>query len=332
MSGNFHGFDEDMFSDLQKVKFHAFKNGDHRFRILPPFAKGQLYLQVDLHWGFTDENNQRKVLTCTKYSHKTCAICDEADKMTEEIKMMEKSPEGYTSKEEFDLAIGEKKKRRDDIKRKSTYLWNILVDGAPKVLQLSWNGHEPLINKVKFLWDEMKINVTDPKASQLMYCQRTGQSAQTRYTYELIQNSLLPYDNIKSVVDLSKVYTLNTPAELQKVIKYGYVSNSTEDPNDRNFMADAPMLDGQATAGQQQTTAPVNQPAANVTPAPQQDQGVQQSQVQTNAVATPLVSHTPAPTTPVTQPASPTTVNNIAVDDDIARMEAILKQGNQGTF
>ena len=327
----FHGFSDGMFDSQQKVKFHQFKNGEHNFRILPPFAKDKLYHQVDLHWGFLDANGQKKVLTCTKFQYKTCAICDEADKLTEQVKMLEKaepSQAGFSTKEELDIFLGETKKKRDDIKRKSTYLWNIMVDGTAKVLQLSWNGHEPLMNKVKFIWEKQKINVTDPNACQLMYCQRTGQSAQTRYTYELINNSAIPLSGtgIESVVDLAAIYTLNTPSEIAQVMKLGYVPNTTSDPNDRDFAAppadSAPANNQQAS--QPANNQPVNQPAQNTqTPA----NNVQTPQ---NNIARPD-AHQQAMSQ--TQTASPTNqVNTTNVDDDIAKMEAILKQGNQGVF
>lgn len=313
MTTNFYGFDDDMFSGTQKVKFHTFKTGEHNFRILPPFAKGQLYLQVDLHWGFTDENGSKKVLKCTKYSHKTCAICDEVDRQTSEIEMAEKNPTGFSNQEEFKMFIDEKKKARDDIKRKSTYLWNILLpDGGAKVLQLSWNGHEPLLNKVKFLWEKSKVNVTDPTNNRQMWCSRTGVGAKTRYQYEVVENSARPLDNIGEIVDLTKVYKENTPAELKAIIESGFVKNTTEDPNDRSFAADMPMLN------EQKETAPAGaykEPQAETTVAPATSQP---AAVQQNTVQAPITNTT----APVAQP---------NIDDDIAKMEAILK-GNQGVF
>jgi hypothetical protein len=167
----FYDFSDDMFNASQRIQFHTFKTGDHYFRVLPPFAPNQLFYKVDLHWGFTDENGRKKVLKCTKYTHKMCPICDEVEKLTAEVDMMKKNPSGFNSNEEREMLIGEKEKKIGDIKRKPTYLWSIVTnDGQAKVLQLSWNGHDPLWNKIKFLWENEKINVTNPSASHKLWC------------------------------------------------------------------------------------------------------------------------------------------------------------------
>ena len=179
---NFYGFDDGMFSAGTKIDFHGFKNGEHKFRILPPYAPGKLFLQVDLHWGFTDENGRKKALKCTKYSHKVCAICDEVDRLKGELETLKLRPTATPEEKNEVLKLIEAKESRiSEIKKKPTYLWNILTEeGAQKVLQLSWNGHDPLMQKVKFYWEQKKINVTDPNHNYLIWCSRTGEKAKTR--------------------------------------------------------------------------------------------------------------------------------------------------------
>lgn len=313
------GFTDDMFSDTQRIKFHGFKNGEHRFRILPPFAKGQLYAQVDLHWGFTDENGAKKSLKCTKWTHKTCAICDEVDRIKGEIEMIKNNPSQFPTIEESNMAIEEREKRVSDIKRKPTYLWNILTeDNLPKVLQLSWNGHEPLLNKVKFLWEQSRVNVTDPENSMQMWCSRTGQNAKTRYQYELIANSGRKLENIQTLIDLTKVYKDTTPAELKGIVERGYVLNTSEDPNDRDFTAAPPTTtQTQQPTNTQQQAAPqgnVAQPGTQQQSAPATTQA-SGSQLHSNTGMNAQTNVSPSSQMPAGLP---------NVDDDIAAMQNIL--------
>lgn len=249
-----YGFDDDMFAGSQKIAFHGFKNGEHKFRVLPPFAPGKLFHQVDLHWGFTDETGKKKVLRCTKYSHKTCAICDEVDRLKGEVELISKTvPTSEDHKKELDKLKAEKESRIGDIKKKPTYLWNILTDnGEQKVLQLSWNGHDPLHQKVKFFWEQRKINVTAPNANYGLWCSRTGEKAKTRYQYEVLEQTVRQLEGLKPLVDLTKVYAENTPAELAQIVKQGFVGQPDSDPNDRDFTAEMPSGLGNA-AGQTQS-------------------------------------------------------------------------------
>jgi hypothetical protein len=263
MTQEFYGFDDDMFSGSQKISFHSFKNGEHKFRVLPPFEKGRLFLQVDLHWGFTDENGRKKALRCTKYSHKACPICDEVDRIKGEVELLKTTiPTSPDHKRELDKQIAEKESRIGDIKKKPTYLWNILTEnGEQKVLQLSWNGHDPLHQKIKFFWEQKKINVTDPRANYLIWVSRTGEKAKTRYQYEVLEQTVRQLEGLKPLVDLTKVYKESSPAELKAIVSQGFVGMPTEDPNDRSFEAmPAGLGESQApqSAQQQQT---INTPA-----------------------------------------------------------------------
>lgn len=353
----FYGFDDSMFSATQKIKFTSFKNGEHRFRVLPPFAQGKLYHQVDLHWAYTDENNKKKALKCTKYEFKTCAICDEADRVKAEYEMLEKNPQGFSSAEELKMAIDEKKKRHSDLKKKASYLWNIISEeGVQSVLQLSWNGHEQLFNKVRFLWEQNKINVSDMNNNMQMWCSRTGQGVMTRYQFELIANSARKIENVTSLIDLTKVYKETTPAELKDIVMRGYVPQTQEDPNDRNFSA--PPVAGVSMAQQANQMAPQPQ-FVQQQPVQQQNYQTPPQQVQQPVYQQPTSQPAPAGqapvyqnpaevptqvyqqqfdaqfTPPVQQPVSQPTqqapsptpqVNNVNVDDEIAKMKNLLGQ------
>lgn len=260
----YYGFDDDMFSAGTKINFHGFKNGEHKFRVLPPYAPGKLFLQVDLHWGFTDENGRKKALKCTKYSHKTCAICDEVDKLKGQVELLKGLvPTSEDHKKELTKQITDLEARIGDIKKKPTYLWNIMLDsGEQKVLQLSWNGHDPLNQKVKFYWEQKKINVTDPRNSYGLWCSRTGEKAKTRYQYEVLDQTVRALTDLKPLVDLGKVYKESTPQELKQIVDQGFVGLPSEDPNDRQFAADMPSgipAENQAKqeAPQTETKAPV---------------------------------------------------------------------------
>jgi hypothetical protein len=319
MSNEYFGFDDNMFSSTQRIKFTSFKNGEHRFRVLPPFAQGKLYHQVDLHWGFTDENNKKKALKCTKYEFKTCAICDEADKAKADADMISKNPQGFASSEELKMAFDEKMKRYSDLKKKASYLWNIMADdGVPTVLQLSWNGHEQLFNKVRFLWEQSKINVSDANNSTQLWCSRTGQGVMTRYQFETIANSGRKLENIGQLVDLTKVYKETTPSELKLIVDRGYVPQTLEDPNDRNFKA--------APANSMKDIPAYQAPAAQAQPVVQtqpQEVAAPTYQAQFDQATTPQQNPSPV-VAQVVLPVAP--VNNINIEDDIAKMQNLLGQ------
>jgi hypothetical protein len=282
----FHGFDDGMFSNTQKIDFHGFKNGEHKFRILPPFAPGKLFHQVDLHWGFTDEAGKKKALRCTKYSHKTCAICDEVDRLKGEIELLKSKPCATSDeKTENDKMIVDKETRIGDIKKKPTYLWNIVTEnGEQKVLQLSWNGHDPLLQKVKFFWEQRKINVTDVNNNYLIFCSRTGLAVKTRYQYEVLEQNIKKLEGLKPLIDLTVVYKESTPAELKAIVEQGFVGIPDADPNDRSFEAMPAGTTAQSalqtTASTQQTTPPpANNTAQQTVQAPPAELSAENKQV-----------------------------------------------------
>lgn len=299
MTTEFYGFSDDMFASSQRVGFHSFKTGQHKFRLLPPYAPGKMYEQVGLHWGFTDENNKVKALKCTKFSHKSCPICDEVDRLNGQVEMIKTGATSYPNIKAAEEAIADIQKRVSDIKRKPTYLWNIITEGGEqKVLSLSWNGHDPLHTKVKYFWEQKKINVTNPNENHLMFCERSGQAAKTRYVYEVLDNSTKKLEGLSPLIDLSKVYRDYTPSELREILEKGFAIAPSEDPNDRNFAAEMP-----SGLNQAQST-PQNSAPSSV---------AQQNNFPTNP---------PASSTPTIQP---TASVNDTVAQELANMKALLQ-------
>lgn len=257
----FYGFSDAMFN-ATKIDFHSFKNGEHKFRVLPPYAQDKLFEKVDLHWGFTDINGAKKALKCTAWTHKKCPICDEVEKIKGEIELLKNDT--TSDKKYIEEQIAYKEKRMGEIKRKPTYLWNILTEeGQQKVLQLSWNGHDALWQKVSFFWKQRKINVTDLNNNYLMYCSRTGQNAKTRYQYEVLEQYIRQVTLSSPLIDLSKVYQDRTPSELKEIVDQGYANQSETDPTDKDFTAAAPTGTNTQTVGngnvQQVTNVSANQ-------------------------------------------------------------------------
>lgn len=230
----FHDFSSDMFESTTTIPFHKFKDGEHKFRVAPPFAPKKLYHQVDLHWGFKDQNGGSAPLVCLMYvtgKKQPCPVCDEVERLGAVKTAYEQAQK-----------IGEMKateKLMSDIRRKSTYLWNITVDDAAKVLQLSWNGHEPLLQKIKFYWEQKKINITAPQASYMMYCSRTGEGARTRYTYEVLDATVkqVAFDKI---FDLTTIYKPLSYEQLAKIVKDGQITSKDTKHKEQDFLANLP--------------------------------------------------------------------------------------------
>lgn len=238
-----YGLSADMFN-TQRVNFHSFdgnKNGapkEHRFRVLPAYAPGKLFLKVDLHWGYKKADGKQKALQCSKYDKGHCPICDRVDYLKGQLENIEASL--ATEFDQQSRAELESKKQEyteyiNQHRRKPMYLWNIITEeGEQKVLQLSWNGHDPLLEKIKFLYQNGGTDVTDLQKSQLMFCSRSGLMAKTRYQYELLSG----FEKALTVTDLTKldeVYEKRTVEFLKQVVDTNSIPNDQEDPNDRQF-------------------------------------------------------------------------------------------------
>jgi len=240
-----YGLSNEMF-DSQRINFHSFegnKNGsakEHKFRVLPAYAPGKLFHKVGLHWGFKTADGKMKAITCALEEKGSCPICDKVNFLKGQLETIEAS---LTS--EFDpIKRATLEKNKTDIelyisdhRRKPMYLWNVVTEeGDQKVLQLSWNGHDPLFEKIKFIFSQQKIDVTSISNSYLMYCNRSGLKAKTRYQYEMLQGFEKQLD-ITKLTDLAKVYVSKSLEYLQEVVDTETVPADKVDPNDRNFDA-----------------------------------------------------------------------------------------------
>lgn len=228
MTTEFFGLSDEMLTGGGGVTipFHGFKDGAHKFRLLPPFAPSKLFHQVDLHWGFTDQNNRKKALQCSKKFDGKCAICELVEKLDQAKVLYEQA--GKLAE------MNDVLKKISDIRRKPTYLWNILFGDEHKVLQLSWNGHDPLLKKIQFYWQEKKVNLTDPKNNWLIHVERSGTMAKTRYVYEPLDNAVKSIE-VPKLFDLTKIYKVTPYSELLNVVNSGQVqvtSNKAPDVND----------------------------------------------------------------------------------------------------
>jgi hypothetical protein len=267
-----YGLSNEMF-DTQRINFHTFegnKNGspkEHKFRVLPAYAPGKLFHKVGLHWGFRTVDGKMKAITCSLEEKGSCPICDRINALKGQKETIEAAltteydPQKRASLEEQLKQIEE---YVSDHRRKPMYLWNIMTEeGDQKVLQLSWNGHDPLFEKIKFIFSQQKIDVTSIENSQLMYCNRSGVKAKTRYQYEMLGDYTKKLELTK-LTDLSKVYVAKDLNYLQQVIETGMVPADKEDPNDRNF--DTQQMPGMMPPQNIQTNIPTQAGMADTAP------------------------------------------------------------------
>ena len=376
---SYYGFSDSMFEGT-KIDFHSFKNGEHRFRILPPYAPDKLFHKLGIHWGYKDQSGGAKALVCSLEEHGTCPICDLVNQQREIQKQLKAKQEELNAmlataspeqQANIQANLGQIKQKMEDVtayisehKRKPTYLWNIMnEEGAQKVLKLSYNGHEPLFNKIKFYWKERRINVTDPNKNLLMWVSRTGQKAQTRYTYEVLEGSekVLQFNEL---TDLSKIYRSQSPQDLQQVVEQGYVATTgkTPDPTEQNYSAQPPASNQtpQQQAGANAYTTPYtgampaagqghsqavdsqnptytqSQPTPQGSPQPSghpqtqpQPQAQPQAQPQPQTQPQPQQQSPANPQNQESQPKSENIVTTPAQDQNIADMMAALQGNNQ---
>lgn len=373
----YYGLSDEMFQET-KVDFHSFKNGESRFRILPGYAPGKTFHKIGLHWGFTDSGGGRKAIVCTLESHDNCPICNEVNGRKERKKQIRARVEeleamkATASSEQQQAIMAELGQLAQEVaeldayisefRRKPTFLWNILTEeGTQKVLKLTYNGHEPLHSKVKWYWQNKRIDVTDPRNNMLMWVSRTGQKAQTRYSYEVLENFAKPIQ-FGDLTDLSKIYRIRPPEDLQKILSQGFV-DSKEDPTEQQYtVAGSGNVNGTTPpAGQaapapaaaapnytqpqpnQSYQAPPAQPAPNPAPQPAQNPGpVEQGSTSTLApapnpqgqysqpqpqAAAPASNPAPQPTpTPQAQAPKPQIETTPEQDQQIADMMAALQE------
>lgn len=242
-----YGLNDEMFND-QRVNFHAFegnKNGspkEHKFRVLPAYAPNKLFHKVGLHWGYKAADGKQRALTCTLESHGSCPICDKINFLKGQLENITAAlATDYDPQSRANLE--QQKKDTEEYvnthKRKPMYLWNILTEtGEQKVLQLSWNGHDPLHEKIKFIYSQQKIDVTSATSSALMYCNRSGLMAKTRYQYEMLAGFEKDITGeVTTLTDLSKVYVPRSLEYLQQVVDTEMVPEDNINHNTRDIDA-----------------------------------------------------------------------------------------------
>lgn len=293
--GQFFDLSDDMLDDGgSEIPFHKFVNGAHKFRLAPPFDQKTLFFEEWIHWMKTVEGYPRAI-TCGRRFYNTCPLCERKT-------LLQK----HRDKAEL-MGDAVRKQQFDNEARawgaKPTVLWNIFLGEDPKVLQISSNGHVELLKKVKFWWNQKRINITDPRANYLMYVERTGEKSTTRYTFEVIDS--VPPANLvilNPLINLMEVYKPIPLEEMVKITQTGYApsypnSKKKVDPNAPLEEITGPMI---SQMEQQQPAAPANQPfqapPAYVAPQPQFQQPPQVTNVPPN------MGHPAGPTTPHAAP------------------------------
>ena len=142
---------------------HKITDGDNIFRILPPFGTNHNGLPMAewyLHWGFTDDQGNKKVLVCTKRFEKFCPICQQAntlrDTMSEIVREFEYEADGRTKvawknvPKELAVKHNEVKEQFDAIRAQRGYYYNALDEsGTVGVLKIPKTAKDGLNEKIK---------------------------------------------------------------------------------------------------------------------------------------------------------------------------------------
>lgn len=222
-----YGLDDSMFGDFKKVENYKLKNGEHKFRILPPFAEGQLYAFVRLHWMSNQDGSFKIPVRClaTKKAgaEEVCPICWQAKQMKDKAANLK-----ATGDVENGQALED---RASNINARATYIWQILDnEGQHKVLSIGYRAHEALKQKVGFYWKQKKVNVTNPERNYKIYCNRTGQKAQTNYAFEVLDG---PQDvrkiDVPELHNLNEIHETRSIEEMKKIAVDGFVTIKKKD-------------------------------------------------------------------------------------------------------
>lgn len=274
-----YGLSDEMFGGYQKKENYKLKNGEHKLRILPPYAPNKLYAFVRLHWYSNDQGQGRIPVRCLapkkKGAEELCPACAKVAQMKGEAANLIATG-NHAAGKELEEAAG-------NMAAKATYLWQILDnEGQHKLLSLSYRAHESLTQVVGFWWKQKQINITDPERNYKLYCNRTGQKAQTNYAWAVLDT---PQDirkiDVPELWDLDAHHEMKTLEEIQEIVRLGYVPSKKKD--------------GAASLPTDQA-APANSPA---TP-PVDNTGIQESAQAAAAPenAAPETTHTPSQQTP----------------------------------
>jgi transcription elongation factor Elf1 len=298
------------------------------FRILPPYGANhqrQLFHKYQIHWGFLDENGNKKPVACSYPTEGFCPVCNSVKEIEEQVK---RKKESGASDEECSTLNEMMRERRSQ----KFYVYNAVSYDEKKVviLQLPYTASEELKRKMMISVQEKGFDPTSVQSGVWFRFERTGAGLKTKYHVdfkkmsvmvdgeELEKNDRSPLPEallgtiVKQyageiedgpLVDIHDIYETRTAQELGQYMNGSPVKSNRVD-------ASAPV----ATTGQTTFTPAMSAPPPTASPPPQQEM-VQQApptQQQPAAQAT-------------TQPAAAS-----SIQDEIARLQALQAQVSQG--
>lgn len=211
------GLSDDMLDDGNtNIPFHKFKTGAHKFRLLPPFSATSLFWEEWLHW-IDDREGKPHAITCGKRFYRQCPLCD----VKQKARAMKDNAElvgDAVTKKNMETLMGK-------FGARPTFMWHIMVGDDYKILQLSNNGQTSLLSKVKFYWNEKRINLTDPNANYMMYVERTGEKSATKYAFEVLDTIPPAKIQLPKYIDLTTVYPPLPINEMVEVANSGFAKS-----------------------------------------------------------------------------------------------------------
>ena len=236
------------------IPFHKFKNGAHKFRLAPPFDAKTLFHEEWLHWMKTKEGHVRAIPCGKKHYNGQCPLCDRKHLI-------------IRHKEHAEMTGDLVKKQQMEVEARNwgarpTVLWNIMLGDDYKVLQISTNGHVELLKKVKFWWNEKRINLTSPQQNYLIYVERTGEKSTTRYTFEVIDNVPPQQITVPKLLNLAtEVYKPIPLEEMVKITQTGFApswenAKKKADPNAPLAPLEGPIIGAAPEQNQNSNQAP----------------------------------------------------------------------------
>lgn len=314
------------------------KDGVKYYRILPPFGANhqrQLYHKYQIHWGFLDENGNKKPVSCSYPTEGFCPVCNLVKDTEEQIK---RKKEQGASEDECKTLTEIARER----KSQKFYVYNAVSYDEKKVviLQLPWTASEELKRKMMVAVQEKGFDPTSLTSGVWFRFERTGTGLKTKYHVdfkketvmvdgeELEKNdrSAFPESLLETLnkqyageledgplVDIHDLYETRTAQEL------GMYLNGTPVKSNRDGQASAQATQ-QSFNPQMQTTQATQAPPQQqeTTPATQPSAGAATS---AETVGTTTTSAAPTET--------PAQASN-SIEDEIKRLQALQAQVQSG--
>jgi hypothetical protein len=254
-----YGLSDEMFGDFKKKESYKLKNGEHKIRILPPFAPNRLFAFHRVHW-FPESQGQYNIpVKCLadrkKGSEEVCPACERTSKMKADAANLIATNQYAEGKELEETAV--------KLSAKATYLWQVLdPEGQHKLLSISYRAHEALKEVVGFWWRQKKVNVTNPERNYKIYCNRTGQKSQTNYAWQVLDGAQdIRKIDIPELWNLDEHFDITTFEEMANIVELGHVPSRKKTDASTTTEAQAPMENPQ-----QQQNAPVDTAPHQATP------------------------------------------------------------------